>query len=45
MTDQEGGAIRNVPWAAPVKAPPSIATAADARATATATAATCAPPA
>ncbi len=38
MTDQEGGAIRNVPWAAPVKAPPSIATAADARATATATA-------
>jgi beta-N-acetylhexosaminidase len=38
MIDQEGGAIRNVPWAAPVIAPPGIATAGAARASATATA-------
>lgn len=38
MTDQEGGAVRNVPWAAPVTAPPRIATAGAARASATATA-------
>jgi beta-N-acetylhexosaminidase len=39
MIDQEGGEIRNVPWAPPRTAPPSIRTAADATATARATAA------
>jgi len=38
MTDQEGGAIRNVPWGAPATAPPAIATTTRARATAGATA-------
>jgi beta-N-acetylhexosaminidase len=28
MTDQEGGAIRNVPWASPVSAPPGLRSAA-----------------
>jgi beta-N-acetylhexosaminidase len=38
MTDQEGGAIRNVPWGAPAVAPPRIATTAAARDAARATA-------
>lgn len=38
MTDQEGGAIRNLPWAAPAAAPRAIATPAAARASARATA-------
>jgi beta-N-acetylhexosaminidase len=38
MTDQEGGAIRNVPWGAPVAAPPRLRTRAAATATARATA-------
>jgi beta-N-acetylhexosaminidase len=38
MTDQEGGPIRNVPWAAPVSPPPRLRSASGATATARATA-------
>lgn len=39
MLDQEGGAIRNVPWAPPREAPPTVTSTAEATATARATAA------
>ena len=39
MLDQEGGAIRNVPWAPPVEAPPTVDSTREATATARATAA------
>src|SRR5207253_974580 len=39
MIDQEGGAIRNVPWAPPSEAPPAIDTTGEATTTARATAA------